>query len=323
MSTLKSIYDEFCIANKAYSKECGNVIEESCEILISLLKELHHVYEFPKVVKEENMYEINLRYICRVGIRYCGMFVNMIRIYNDNTLKASERIKLTYASYEDEEDFDYAQCFPDDMYFGEKADERIPEISIKYDWDNFYNLVTSLRPFFLTTKLEEDYNNALKRIIAKEKELQRLEDDISIINEKLEFYLGDIFVRNCAFDKTKKKHFLMLPENISIRYRGKFHNCLTKDRYAISLGYIKYSTHLCEEGYNQDPYTVGNDFDRYIQKDMQLMHECSLNSYCNSHIELRNALEDLMFLCGEDLEKLNSDNYVNESQVDYVKTNFC
>ena len=112
----------------------------------------------------------------------------------------------------------------------------------------------------------------------------------------------------------------MLPDNLSIRYKGRFHNCIVLDCYSHSLGYLQFRQFFAEEGYNKDPYTVGDDFGRYLPCDYKLLHEVSLNSYNNGYEQFGRVLQDLIFLCGDNMERLSKCKYYKQEEVEYTKT---
>ena len=148
-----------------------------------------------------------------------------------------------------------------------------------------------------------------------------LEDKINELNETLDLYLHyEVLKTVKGYDEKSKKHFVLLPDNLSIRYKGRFHNCLTIDNYSHSLGYLQFRQFIAEEGYNQDPYTVGDDFDRYLPCQYKLLHEVALNSYNNGYVQFGRVLRDLIFLCGDNMERLSECKYPKQEEVEYTKT---
>ena len=201
-----------------------------------------------------------------------------------------------------------------------KAEERYDFINIAYDWENFRHLLESLKPFF--SPVSSSYGEVMKEIQSAAKQMSKLDDEISELNEDFEFYLTDVIKKADRYDKNNRKHFIMLPDNLSIRYKGRFHNCIVVDSYSHSLGYIQFRQFIAEEGYNNDPYTVGDDFDRYLPCDYKLLHEVSLNSYHNGYLQFGRALQDLIFLCGENMEHLSECQYLNHQEVEYTRRLF-
>ena len=322
--TLLEIKDKYQALHMQYYEELIKVIESGCNKLIIMLNSLKGKYPFPLIEEEygfrsDNCWAINLRYISRIGIRYCGQFINMIIISKNDKGNASERIRLTFASYEDDCDFKNV-CYPDDMYFGEAADCRYKEMTIQYDWNNFWNLLNSLKPFFENAGTPNMYELMLCEISEESVLLRDKENQIDELCEDLESYINDVFSRRKEYVTKNRKHFILLPNNLSIRYKGKFHNCIIEDDYSISLGYIQQNQYIAEECYNQDPYTVNDDFARYIPGEYKLSHEVSLNPYHNGFSQFGYALNDLIFICGDDMEKLNSSKYIRQQSVDYPKS---
>lgn len=323
--TLLEVKNKYQELHKAYHEELVNVIESGCEKLIIMLNALKGKYPFPQIQDEysfakDNTWAINLRYIARIGIRYCGQFINMIIVSKNDKGPASERIRLTYASYEDGND-QRNECYPDDMYFGEKADSKYGEITIEYDWDNFWNLLCSLKPFFENVNMGNMYGLMLNEISEESRKMSRIESDITeLIGENMVFYMQDVFRRNDRYEKNNKKHIIMLPNNLSIRFKGKFHNCLILDNYAFSLGFIQDQKYIAEECYNQDPYTTADDFTRYLKEQYKLLHEVSFFHFYNGFSQISDALSDLIFLCGNDFEKLHGCKYLRQRDVNYIHT---
>ena len=318
-TTLKKICDDFYALYGDYELERAKVIRSACEKLVGLLESSKPYFHWTVCDDLDNELWINLRYECHIGIRYCGRFVNVIKVLKDVNIVAIQRISLGYVSYEREPDnFSMTNCFSDDSYFGEKAEERYDFINIVYDWDNFENLLKSLKPFF--SRLSRSYDEMIKEINSEAKTLSKLEDEISKLNEKLEFYISGVIKRHDRYDKNNRKHFIMLPDNLSIRYKGRFHNCIVLDCYSHSLGYLQFRQFFAEEGYNKDPYTVGDDFGRYLPCDYKLLHEVSLNSYNNGYEQFGRVLQDLIFLCGDNMERLSKCKYYKQEEVEYTKT---
>ena len=313
-TTLNKICEDFYILYGDFENERAKVIQFACEKLVGLLESLKPDYHWTL----DNALWIYLGQEHHVGIRYCGRFVNVIKVLKDVNKAAIERIRLGYISYEDELD-DFGR-FPDDSYFGEKAEERYDFINIVYDWENFRNLLESLKPFF--SPVSSSYGEMMKEIQSAEKQMSKLDDEISKLNEEFYFYLTGVIEKVDRYDKNSEKHVVILPDNLSIRYKGRFHNCLVLDNYSHSLGYIQFRQFIAEEGYNNDPYTVGDDFDRYLPCDYKLLHEVSLNSYHNGYLQFGRALQDLIFLCGENMERLSKCRYLKQQEVVYTKSSF-
>ena len=314
-TTLKKICDDFYALYGDYETERAKVIQFACEKLVGLLESLKPDYHWTL----DNALWIYLGHEHHVGIRYCGRFVNVIKVLKDVNKAAIQRISLGYLSYEYEdeiEDFDIGNGFSDDSYFGEKAEERYDFINIAYDWGNFRHLLESLKPFF--SPVSSSYGEMMKEILSAEKQMSKLDDEISELNEDFYFYLKDVIKKVDRYDKNNRKHFIMLPDNLSIRYKGRFHNCIVMDNYSHSLGYIQFRRFIAEEGYNNDPYTVGDDFDRYLPCDYKLLHEVSLNSYHNGYLQFGRALQDLIFLCGENMERLLECQYLKQQEVVFI-----
>lgn len=319
----KELHDQAKIAMAKYSDARDMAISSACEKLLPVFEKLAGSYKEPYVDRYDDKETwINLRYVAPLGIRYCGRFINVIVIDNDASIKARNRIQLLYASYESYDDYSCAQCFPDDTYFGESADERYDRMGVMPDWENFESLVRQLKVYFINSPLYKEYEDCVRDILGSQ-EVQSLtaaDMEASSINENIELLFKDFFKKFKFYNPRKKKHFVRFPENVSLRYRGRFHNCLLIDDYAVSLGYIQHNMCIQEVGYNQDPYTIGHDFDRYIDKTYVLLHEVSLTWWPKNIHDFMNALRCLKFMFGENLERIEEDAYISASSVKYIKT---
>ena len=325
--TLKILQNKLGKLNNDIVLKQYECLEYGCEILLERLKDFIEFYKDEgAVIHDDYLHDpkiwINLRYLCRVGIRYCGQFVNTIIIDKDECKAAQNRIKLTFASYEGEDEFETCERYDHDTYFGDEGD-KTGYLSILNDWDNFRNLIYSLMPFFKNTDtiLKDKYTQACIDIDKfYSKETYKIKDKLSYLQEDIDKYFDKIFERFKNYNNKNKKHFLLLPDNLSLRYHGRFNNCLIKDYYSISLGFIKHQNFIAEEGYNQDDYTIENDLNRYNHEDYILLHETSLNVYHESYLETNRVLKDLIFLCGEDLQRIPEDNYLQSEKVKFIHT---
>lgn len=323
---LKVLYTQLNDLVRIRDEKNSECIEYGCQ---KLLDQLNIFMEFHKddftVVDtglgDKNIW-INLRYLCHIGIRYCGYFVNTILINKDVTRKAQDRITLTFASYEDDESFMYCDNYNHDEYYGEKGDS-IEDIPIMNDWDNFINLIESLKPFFtnINDQAEEDYRLMCKDIRDYHKQLFKdINNRIDILGEDIEDYFNRVFESSILYDKKCRKHFIMLPNNLSLRYKGRFHNCIVRDDYSISLGFIKQQNFIGEEGYRQDYYTVENDFNRYEEKEFLLVHESSLNFYNEGFYQLKSVLRELIFIYGKEDIRSKDLKYIHSRKVSFKHT---
>lgn len=320
-----SLCDRMKAASSKYSDARNKAISSACDKLVPMLERLAGYYKEPEVDRldaEETW--INLRYIAALGIRYCGQFVNIISINNDTSLEAINRLGFLYANYESHDDFTSAKIFPDDTYFGEAADERYQKFGVMKDWDNFEKLVKQLGVYYMNSPLSKEYE-ALKQDILhspEAKELYAADMDATSVAEDIELFFRDFFRKFNDYNPNCMKHFMLFPENVSVRYRGKFHNCLLIDNYSLSLGYFQRSEAIQEEGYNQDPYTICHDFDRYIDEPFVLLHETSLTRYAENDHEYLRALKCIAFMLGDNLERVEDDAYLSGVSVIYRKTVF-
>lgn len=323
--TFKELHDQAKIAMAKYTDAREMAISSACEKLLPIFEKLAGSYKEPYVDRYDDKETwINLRYVAPLGIRYCGQFINVIVINNDTSIKAANRIEFLYASYESYDDYCCAQCFPDDTYFGEAADERYNRIGVMPDWENFESLIRQLKVYFINSPLYKEYEDFVRDLLGSQ-EVQSLttaDMEASSINENIWLFFSGFFKKSKFYNSRNRKHFVRFPGNVSLRYRGRFHNCLLIDDYGLSLGYIQHDECIQEEGYNQDPYTVGYDFDRYIDKTYVLLHEVLL-TWCPKNInDFMNALRCLKFMFGENLERIEESAYISASSVKYIQTNF-
>ena len=206
--------------------------------------------------------------------------------------------------------------------FTEKGDS-IEDIPIMNDWDNFINLIESLKPFFtnINDQAEEDYCLMCKDIRDYHNQLCKdINNRIDILGEDIEDYFNRVFESSILYDKKCRKHFIMLPNNLSLRYKGRFHNCIVRDYYSTSLGFIKQQNFIGEEGYRQDYYTVENDFNRYEEKEFLLVHESSLNCFNEGFYELKSVLRDLIFIYGKEDIRSKDLKYIHSRKVSFKHT---
>lgn len=324
----KELQEQAQKAISIYTDARSKAIAYACDRLVPVLEKLSDTFSDETIVDryDPNDIWINLRYIAPLGIRYCGRFINIIAINNDKSIRPIYRLQFLFANYESYDDLCSAQCYPDDTYFGEAADERYDRIGVMPDWENLVSLIKQLEVYFINTSLQKDYEEMERDILDSQEAQAVVATDLNAcsVNEEIELFFRDLFKTLDFYNPRNKKHFLKFPEGVSIRYRGKFHNCLVLDDYSLSLGYIQHNHMIQEEGYSQDPYTVSHDFDRYFGSDYSynLLHELSLTRYPSNDYEFLRALRCLSFIFGEDLERANGSLYLNASSVKYIKTIF-
>ena len=82
-TTLKKICDDFYYLYGDYEHERAKVIRSACEKLVGLLESLkpHHYWNLYD--ERDKALWIYLGYEHHVGIRYCGRFVNVIKVLKD------------------------------------------------------------------------------------------------------------------------------------------------------------------------------------------------------------------------------------------------
>lgn len=300
--TLKEIHNEYKRINSALAKETKRLIDSACEELLPMLLAIETESDFPSYVFDDfDEKRFHIRYLCRIAIRYCGTFVNTIWISKDETKTARERISLTYISYEDDDEdcFRQGRIYPDDGYFGEKADESIRIINIVYDYKNFIGLLESLLPFFRKTRMKDKYETFFRKYNVSYEEsklitdnyidyiidLDDLEREIKEYFKKIGYYVNDYIE---IFD-TEKFYFIKIPNGLSVRYKGRFHNYIIISNNT-ELAYIKDPfSERKEYGYNEDIYTRN-------QGEQELVHRDMLTHNDANEWEVEKVLEDLCFL---------------------------
>lgn len=260
---------------------------------------------------------VHLRYIkYRTGIRYLGRFINGITI-NLKEKEPLKAIKLWWGCYEDA---DNITQYTDDGYCGEESEERIGTVQISpFFLNEFRNLIKALKPYFKNLKVYPEYNDLLKKVLEP---CDADKIDEQVFEESLEdiwIYFDTLISEHKEYDKNAKKHFLMLPDGINIRFRGRFHNCITSDTVSVSLGYVKnIQRQSVEDSLYHDIYTCKYDEGKYSKESYQLLHEYSLD-ITDELIETIQALKAIKETCEEEL--LNGSlSYIHESEVIHQKT---
>ena len=319
---LSEITDHLAEQVKLFHRECVESVNRWTEKLIPVLLSVRDINW------DETHATVRLDYIkSHLAIRYCGIFFNMFIIdLDENYGHAAKRVKLMYAY--DEGDLTDEQ-YKDDGYGGEIAHSNIPELYIEEDdIFNFQQLVFNLEPFLRNSDKKEEYEILKKEIINENKARDVLYYDVlNECQEMIDDYFCSIFNRYIenhgikAF-KENKKHFILFPYDIGIRYRGHFHNCLVKDDYCYSLGYLKTDyTDCCEEDYFNDPYTINYDASRYNSEKYQLIHEKGLILDHKNHWNVLQALSSIVYLYEDKLNNLDC-KYISANDVNYKKTIF-
>ncbi|MBQ8482906.1 MAG: hypothetical protein IJ504_01215 [Bacteroidales bacterium] len=311
---LRDIYDKLVKFNHERFDLAEDYVSQACKELIPLLLKLKD-YNEVAVNEYNDAWYVDLRFIHKyLAIRYCGRFVNGILIEKDGWCEEEySKISLRYLYIESESEYNR---FPDDQYKKDSSDTFGIQ---SCDYKKFSDFIYSLIPFFKGGVHEDEYMQFWKSQGEKTKELRKLDDRIADeINNDLDCVLHEIF--NGYFkNRNIKKRFLMLPYDVSIRYRGKFHNCIIEDNYSMSLGYVKNLTHMSEDEYNQDPYTIDFDATRYPDNVHVLIHETSLIATESNGYNLQFAIKTLLALCEHELENGELES-LSGLDVEHVKT---
>ena len=237
---------------KCLHKESEEFVRSSAEELLTHLLKL----KFTDGYDDEYMYHFS--YNGLPSVRVYGHFINMI-IISKKDGPALRRIKLTRL-YEDD-DCDFGSYRTDEYH----SDENDYEIEIYPDLVAYLDFIKSLELLFKET---ENYMAYCDFVVETYDKSSRLRDKLSMLatfNEELEWCLRNLFEQHPEYDDFKGG-FFMFPGNICLRYRGYYHNCIGKDSYSISLGYIKDPYKFFdfeEEAYRMDSYTILNESCRY------------------------------------------------------------
>ena len=236
-------------------------------LLLELAKQNQNV-----LLKERSEYVLDLRnLIDNAAIRYCGRFFNQIRISKEERL-ADKRLSLRFVPYSKESPLN--QYYTEDNY----SVQNIHNAEI--DSTNvieFIRFAKGLARFFRQSKLHDNFMSYLNELDERLSEFDRITNEIYNEFDEAKFPVFDrIFsTYNCLDDN---KRILIFPDNVSIRYRGKFHNCLIYDNYDICIGYVINNYDISDECYSSDEYTKSYDSEKYESKTYTLIHEYSLST---------------------------------------------
>lgn len=267
--------------------------------LIPLLLELGN-NEKNTMFKEKSCHILNLRYLVdNAAIRYCGRFFNQIKISREKALR-DKKLTLRFVSYSIEDSMN--QNYPGDKYLGTEADGNIPDAEI--DSTNVYEFVRfakGLSRFFRKSEIHDKYLTYLNDLESKLSEYERIKNDIFNEFDEDKFTVFDkIFSKYTCYDDNKR--ILIFPDNTSIRYRGKFHNCLIYDHYDICLGYVIHNYDFPDDQYYNDEYTKFFDSEKYESKLFTLIHEYSLSAKVGGTENVYSALNAMIQLFEDELE---------------------
>lgn len=310
---LRELYEKLVDLNHQRMGLADDYVDQACEDLIPLLLKLRDYNEVAVYETNHSLY-VDLRFIHKyLAIRYCGRFVNVIKINKEGS--GYGRMSLSYRYIESDAEYNR---FQDDHYKIDSPDEFGIQL---YDAKRLLYFIYALIPFFKGGIHEEEYVKFWKSQGDRKKEITKLDDKIAEeINEGLEIAFSKIFDKYFVNRNTKKR-FLLLPYDVSVRYRGRFHNCIISDNYSTSLGYVKNTYDMSEDDYNQDPYTVEFDASRYPEKEYILLHETSLIATESNAVNLQMALKTILTLCEHELEN-GELNTLTGQDVEFKKTIF-
>lgn len=315
---LEDILNDLGYLQAIVKEKSSQVINNACSKLIPLLIKLEETRSESFCADLDLLWILPDETYPYIAGRYCGNFFNAIIIKNTDYeeykhLEPYQCIELTYRPIEGMDCYD--QNFIDDGYNGESGVRR-PGIQIdQYDYKNFCQLLECLIPFFQNTELYQEYRNLLIEVNVQV-EIDRIYSEMKDLDEQLAIYLLKCFEKSIDFDSHKTKHFFLLPYGVSVRYRGRFCNCIigTKNQNA-SLGYLKktYSS-VTEDEYINDIYTIQRDSVKTISEQYILVHELELQSHRHNWDEVYNVLHSFVSLYEESINNGSLD-YINKFNV--------
>ena len=296
LNALKSIQDQ---SEKIVTSSCGELLEHLLKLDFDDQDDKYYLYHFS--------------YNDLPAIRVYGHFINLIVISKSDE-DAWSRIRLGQA------------CEDEILYFGEyKTDEYHTGDEDGYiymfkDIAPYLDLLESLKIIFKETENYLPYCNFVKR--TKEKSRNVL-DAISLMgdfSESLELCMKKLFACHPNYDY-RVNGFFLFPNNMCLRYRGYYHNCIGSDGYSISLGYIKDPNKFYtieEDAYNMDSYTIQCGANRY--QELKSIHNLKTLDVTIYNIwESVRILRQINKLLIDDLKKGNLQFIRLDSIIDYRK----
>ena len=286
--SLKPLLSEYYEEMKRLDSIYGKIIGRYCQGLVPLLIRLENDYF------ENNIPTVGFGKVCidlrdlkpGVAIRYCGRFYNMMYLSEEGD---DVYITLAYGITE-AEDIPWER-FQTDGYTGEKAIRH--EMTVTYkDMKNLMALACQLGIYFQDTDYSDEYFSLKNETLTAFSKIDK--SKIDNLNYLINVFLVNIGKMHVNYDEQSCTHYYMLPDRISIRYYGRYHNCLIIQNDKAYLGYLRNdSDYLCEEMYGNDGYTTRfNDCGSYYQ----LMHKTDMGIHKDRE-QLYLALASLERIC--------------------------
>lgn len=278
--------------------------------LIPLLCCLYDEYNSSALPRQEMLNQqrecvIDLRNIKPdLAIRFCGRFYNMMEIdSNDGGI-------ITFA-YGITEDNDIPkERFNTDCYTGQQAIYQTMYLR-HADIHNVMNLTRQLIVYFAESDYLHEYCSIKNELIESVEKVDK--EPLNELEYYIHSFLLNLIKQHCNYDKSQFMHCLRLPDEINIRYYGRYCNCLVTKGLRSSLGYLRSNSgYLNEEMYGNDGYTskrtADNTYYRLLhstplggQTDKEQVYKglMALNRTCASPIDI----DEFEYVLEEDIQQ--------------------
>ena len=288
----------------SYRKIIGKFKKDLIPLLCGLYDE-YNPSALPRleVLDQHRVCTVDLRDIKPgLAIRFCGRFFNMLEIDS----KDEGIITLGYGITEDDDIPE--ERFDTDCYVGQQAIRHAMYLE-HADIRNVVSFARQLSVYFEGSEHFHEYCKIKNELFEAADKVDR--EPLDDLEYTINAFLVNLVKQHCSYDETQEMHYLKLPDGISIRYYGRYCNCLITKGLRIWLGYLRSNSNfLNEEMYGNDGYTSKRMAeDRYYQ----LLHSTPLGGQTDKEHTFK-ALVALKSTCASPID-IDVFDYVPEEDI--------
>lgn len=239
-----------------------------------------------------------------LAIRFCGRFYNMIEIDSSD----GGIIAFSYGITEDDDIPE--ERFNSDCYTGQQAIRHIMYLH-HADIRNVMSLAKQLTVYFAESDHLNDYCKIKNELIEAVEKVDK--EPLIELEYYINGFLTNLIKQHCNYDESQEMHYLLLPDEINIRFYGRYCNCIITKGMRIWLGYLRSKNgYLNEEMYGDDGYTskpfAGNKYYQLlhsvllggnIDKKQTFNAYMALNRTCVSPIDI----DEFQYVLEDDISK--------------------